>query len=87
MVWRCRLVLRRGLDSEHLERLASLVADVGPCLVSEHLAWSRSGEVYYNELLPLPLTDETLDVVSANYRSDSGSPGTDDPRRKPLGVS
>jgi len=55
-----------GLDSEHLERLASLVEDVGPCLVSEHLAWSRSGEVYYNELLPLPLTDETLDVVSAN---------------------
>jgi uncharacterized protein len=55
-----------GLDSEHLERLASLVVDVGPCLVSEHLAWSRSGEVYYNELLPLPLTDETLDVVSAN---------------------
>jgi uncharacterized protein (UPF0276 family) len=35
-------------------------------LVSEHLAWSRSGEVYYNNLLPLPLTDETLDVVSAN---------------------
>jgi uncharacterized protein (UPF0276 family) len=55
-----------GLDSEHLERLASLVADVGSCLVSEHLAWSRSGEVYYNELLPLPLTDETLDVVSTN---------------------
>jgi len=55
-----------GLDSEHLERLAGLVADVRPCLVSEHLAWSRSGEVYYNELLPLPLTDETLDVVSAN---------------------
>jgi uncharacterized protein len=55
-----------GLDSEHLDRLASLVADVSPCLVSEHLAWSRSGDVYYNELLPLPLTDETLDVVCAN---------------------
>ena len=55
-----------GLDLEHLERLASLVEDVGACLVSEHLAWSRSGNVYYNELLPLPLTDETLDVVSAN---------------------
>jgi uncharacterized protein len=24
------------------------------------------GEIYYNDLLPLPLTDETLDVVSAN---------------------
>lgn len=55
-----------GLVPEHLERLALLVEDVKPQLVSEHLAWSRSGEVYYNNLLPLPLTDETLDVVSAN---------------------
>jgi uncharacterized protein (UPF0276 family) len=55
-----------GIVPEHLERLALLVEDVKPLLVSEHLAWSRSGEVYYNNLLPLPLTDETLDVVSAN---------------------
>ena len=55
-----------GLDLEHLERLASLVEDVGACLVSEHLAWSRLGDIYYNELLPLPLTHETLDVVSTN---------------------
>jgi uncharacterized protein (UPF0276 family) len=55
-----------GIVPEHLERLASLVADVKPLLVSEHLAWSRSGEIYYNDLLPLPLTEETLDVVSAN---------------------
>jgi uncharacterized protein (UPF0276 family) len=55
-----------GIDPGHLERLASLVEDVGACRVSEHLAWSRVGEVYYNDLLPLPLTEETLDVVSAN---------------------
>jgi uncharacterized protein (UPF0276 family) len=55
-----------GIDSDHLERLASLVDDVDACLVSEHLAWSRAGEVYYNDLLPLPLTEEVLDVVSAN---------------------
>jgi uncharacterized protein (UPF0276 family) len=55
-----------GIVPEHLERLALLVDDVKPRLVSEHLAWSRSGEVYYNDLLPLPLTEETLDVVSAN---------------------
>jgi uncharacterized protein (UPF0276 family) len=55
-----------GIDSNHLERLASLVDDVDACLVSEHLAWSRAGEVYYNDLLPLPLTEEVLDVVSAN---------------------
>jgi uncharacterized protein (UPF0276 family) len=55
-----------GIVPEHLERLAALVADVSPRLVSEHLAWSRSGEIYYNELLPLPLTGESLDVVCTN---------------------
>src|SRR5271156_2527771 len=55
-----------GLDAEHLERLAALVGDVGACLVSEHLAWSRLNGIYYNDLLPLPLTDQSLDFVSAN---------------------
>lgn len=55
-----------GIVPEHLERLASLIDDVKPRMVSEHLAWSRSGEIYYNDLLPLPLTEETLDVVSKN---------------------
>jgi len=27
---------------------------------SEHLAWSSHGEVFYNDLLPLPYTEETL---------------------------
>jgi uncharacterized protein (UPF0276 family) len=55
-----------GVDNDHLDRLAALVDDVDACFVSEHLAWSRTGGVYYNDLLPLPLTDESLDVVSAN---------------------
>jgi|SRR5579859_428342 len=55
-----------GLDPDHLDRLAALVADVNPPLVSEHLAWCRAQGVYYNDLLPLPLTDESLDVVCAN---------------------
>jgi hypothetical protein len=55
-----------GLDPNHLDRLAALAADVCPVLVSEHLAWSRADGIYYNDLLPLPLTEETLDVVSAN---------------------
>jgi hypothetical protein len=60
------LASSEGIDPEHLERLALLVEDVDACLVSEHLAWSRVGEVYYNDLLPLPLTEESLDVVCAN---------------------
>ena len=55
-----------GLDADHLDRLAALVAEIAPPLVSEHLAWSRMGDVYYNDLLPLPLTEESLDIVSAN---------------------
>lgn len=64
-----------GLDPDHLDRLADLVAEVRPVLVSEHLAWSRADGVYYNDLLPLPLTDETLDVVSANVDRVQGRLG------------
>ena len=53
-----------GLDARHLERLARLVERLEPALVSEHLAWSASGGVYLNHLLPLPCTTETLALVA-----------------------
>ena len=52
------------IDARHLSRLRSLVDRVEPCLVSEHLSWSTAGGAYLNHLLPLPYTDETLDVVA-----------------------
>jgi len=55
-----------GLDARHLERVAGLVEAVAPMLVSEHLAWSVTGGVYHNDLLPLPYTEESLGVVAAN---------------------
>ena len=55
-----------GVDPAHLDRLAALVRDVAPALVSEHLAWSRVDGVYLGDLLPLPLTEESLGVVAAN---------------------
>lgn len=55
-----------GLDTTHLERLKRLFARVRPGLISEHLAWSGAGGVYLNDLLPLPLTEETLRVVAEN---------------------
>ena len=48
------------LDREHLARLKLLCDRYQPESFSEHLAWSSHGEVYYNDLLPLPYTDETL---------------------------
>ena len=55
-----------GIDSAHLERLARLVQRLQPAIVSEHLSWSVTGGAYLNHLLPLPYTDEALDVLCAN---------------------
>lgn len=57
-----------GVDDEHLRRFAALVDDVRPLLVSEHLAWSRFGTTYFNDLLPLPLTGESFAIVRDNVR-------------------
>ncbi|CBV43538.1 DUF692 domain-containing protein [Halomonas elongata] len=51
------------LDTAHLRRLVRLVDELRPALVSEHLAWSRLQGDCYNDLLPLPLTEESLAVV------------------------
>ena len=48
------------LDHEHLARLKLLCDRYQPESFSEHLAWSSHGEVFYNDLLPLPYTEETL---------------------------
>jgi hypothetical protein len=50
------------LDRVHLDRLKTLIERVEPRLVSEHLAWSAIGGVYLNDLLPLPYTEESLEI-------------------------
>jgi uncharacterized protein (UPF0276 family) len=52
-----------GLDARHLHRIAELVQVVEPSLVSEHLSWSVVGGAYMADLLPLPMTEEALEVV------------------------
>ncbi len=51
------------LDARHLERFRLLVSRYEPLLVSEHLAWSTHGGSFFNDLLPLPYTQATLDHV------------------------
>jgi uncharacterized protein (UPF0276 family) len=50
------------LDRRHLDRLKTVVERLEPMLVSEHLAWSAIGGVYLNDLLPLPYTEESLQM-------------------------
>jgi uncharacterized protein len=53
-------------DTEHLRRLKSLIRRTEPFVVSEHLSWSSSGGIHLNDLLPLPYTDESLDIFARN---------------------
>ena len=55
-----------GLDEAHLARVAALVKRLEPAWVSDHLSWSVSGGRYFNDLLPLPYTEEALEVVVRN---------------------
>jgi uncharacterized protein (UPF0276 family) len=48
------------LDCEHLARLKSLCDRYQPESFSEHLAWSTHDGIFFNDLLPLPYTEETL---------------------------
>lgn len=55
-----------GIDRHHLRRLRDFYDHIEPVMISDHLAWCGIDGVYLNDLLPLPYTDETLDVVTAN---------------------
>jgi len=52
------------IDPTHLGRFKTLVDQYEPALVSEHLAWSTHQSTYYNDLLPLPYTEQTLARVA-----------------------
>ena len=54
------------LDRAHLGRFRALVERYEPALVSEHLAWSTHQSTFFNDLLPLPYTEATLDHVCAH---------------------
>jgi uncharacterized protein (UPF0276 family) len=53
----------RPLDEDHLARLKALDRRYQPGLFSEHLAWSTHDDVYFNDLLPVPYTEEALGRV------------------------
>ncbi len=56
------------LNSAYLASLSSLVREVNPRLVSDHLCWSGYGGHYAHDLLPLPYTEEALAHVAGRIR-------------------
>lgn len=55
-----------GLRADYLDRLRLLVDQMEPAVVSDHLCWTRTGSFNSHDLLPVPLTEDALDVVCDN---------------------
>jgi uncharacterized protein len=53
-----------GLDREHLARVKRAITRFEPALVSEHACWGQAGGEFFNDLLPLPYTDEAALLLS-----------------------
>jgi uncharacterized protein (UPF0276 family) len=55
-----------GLDPAYLQRLAALARRVQPLWVSDHLCWTGVHGRQMHDLLPLPYTEEALQVLVRN---------------------
>lgn len=53
----------RGFSEQHLQRVRDVVQRVEPALVSEHLCWGAVDDRHLNDLLPMPLSQESLVLV------------------------
>lgn len=64
-----------GLDGEYLAKLKRLEQRIDPLWVSDHLCWTRTSAHNSHDLLPLPLTQEALEVVCDNIDRAQSSLG------------
>ncbi len=51
------------LSQHHLDQLKSLIDEIEPLFVSEHLAWSAYSHRHLPDLLPLPLTEQSFVIM------------------------
>jgi uncharacterized protein (UPF0276 family) len=51
------------LNQQHLNNLKNLINRIEPGLVSEHLSWGSVNDQYFNDLLPMPYTEESLSYM------------------------
>ena len=56
------------LDREHMRRVREAVRRFEPGLVSEHACWTHVDGEHFNDLLPLPYTEEAVEHLAARVR-------------------
>lgn len=57
-----------GPNPDYLRRLAELAAWVRPAWISDHLCWTGGAHTNTHDLLPIPYTQEALDLVVTNVQ-------------------
>ena len=57
-----------GVDRAHLTRVRRAIDRFEPALVSEHACWGHAGGEFFNDLLPLPYTEEAVGLLAAHVR-------------------
>jgi uncharacterized protein len=57
-----------ALDQAHLAHLKRIVDRFRPALVSEHISWGSIGDRHFNDLLPMPYTEEALMHIARRVR-------------------
>jgi uncharacterized protein (UPF0276 family) len=55
-----------GLSKKHLSNLKNLIKQTQPFLVSDHISWSNTENEVLNDLLPIPYTKESLQILCQN---------------------
>jgi uncharacterized protein len=56
------------LDRAHVTRVAAAIRRYEPAVVSEHACWGRADGEHFNDLLPLPFTEEAVLHLAARVR-------------------
>jgi uncharacterized protein (UPF0276 family) len=56
------------LDPAYLDDLAALAERLRPAWISDHLCWTGTAGLTTHDLLPMPLTEASLDHVTARVR-------------------
>ncbi len=54
-----------ALDRTYLATIKRMIAEYNPALISDHLCFTKYGEHHFNDLLPIPYTNESLHHVCA----------------------
>ena len=64
-----------GVDPAYLRSLRALADAIEPAIISDHLCWTRIDGINSHDLLPVPYTDEALDIVCANLDATQSALG------------